>query len=135
MFSDYTLALAALACWGLLVLALSGLSLRGRTPENRTESGLPKRNYAEPSYRAYRAYANAMESSPPFMAGLLACIMLGAAPFWVNGLAAVFILSRIAMAYIHIATENQAARSGAYGIGWLCMLALGLIALISAITG
>ena len=134
-FAAYSHALAAVAGWGLLMVVLSGLSLKGRTPENRAECGLPKRNYAEPSYRTHRAYANAIESSTPFLTGVLVCVLMGASPFWVNLFASVFLVARIAMAYVHIATENQNARSATYGISWVCMIALGVMALIAAFTG
>ena len=104
-FAVYSHALAALAGWGLLTMILSGLSTRGRNADNRAECGLPKRNYAEASYRAHRAYANAMESTTPFLTGTVVCILAGAAPFWVNLFASVFLVARIAMAYVHIAHD------------------------------
>ena len=134
-FAVYSHALAALAGWGLLTMILSGLSTRGRNADNRAECGLPKRNYAEASYRAHRAYANAMESTTPFLTGTVVCILAGAAPFWVNLFASVFLVARIAMAYVHIATENQPARSATYVVSWMCMLVLGGMALVAAFTG
>lgn len=134
-FAAYSHALVALAGWGLLMMILSGLSTRGRRADNRAECGLPKRNYADPSYRAHRAYANAMESTTPFLTGTLVCILAGAAPFWVNLFAALFLVARIAMAYVHIATENQPARSATYVVSWVCMLVLGGLALVAAFTG
>lgn len=134
-FGAYSHAIAALALWGLLMQVLALWSTRGRTPENRTESGLPKRNYAEPSYRAHRAFANAIESTGPFIAGTVAAILAGAAPFWVNLFASVFIVARLAMAYVHIATENQNARSACYVLSWACMIALGIMGLVAAVTG
>lgn len=134
-FAAYSHALAAMAGWSILMMVLSGFSTIGRSPENRAECGLPKRNYADPSYRRTRAFANAIETTGPFIAATVAAILIGASPFWVNLLASLFLVSRIVMAYVHIATENQPARSAAYVIGWLCMVGLAVMAFVTAILG
>ncbi|WP_146588959.1 MAPEG family protein [Puniceibacterium confluentis] len=131
-FVQYSHATASLALWALIILALSGLSLRGRTPENRCGCGKPIRDYANPVYRSERAFQNAIETSGPFIAATLAGILAGAAPFWVNLLASVFVLARIAMAVVHIRTENQPMRSACYGVSWLCVVLLALFALVAA---
>ncbi len=134
-FTAYSHAIAALAIWALMSVVLAGLSTIGRTDEDRCACGKPRRDYANPVYRRERAFANAVEVSGPFIAATLAAILAGAAPFMVNLLASVFIVSRIAMAYVHIRTENQAARSICFMIGWLCMIILALMAARAAIFG
>lgn len=131
-FDAYSHAIASLAIWTLIVTVLAGLSTAGRTPENRCACGKPKRDYSNVVYRRERAFANAVENSGPFIAATLAAILAGAAPFWVNLLASVFIVSRIVMALVHIRTENQPARSAAFVVGWLCMLVLAVMALFAA---
>ncbi|MGB7242156.1 MAG: MAPEG family protein, partial [Sulfitobacter sp.] len=91
----------------------------------------PKRDYADPFYRRDRAYRNALETSPALIGVILAAILAGAAPFWINLLAAIFILSRIAMAYVHIRTENQNLRSMCYGVGWFSIVLTGIFALVA----
>jgi uncharacterized MAPEG superfamily protein len=103
-FAQYTHAIAALALWGLLMVALAMISTRGRTAENRCACGKPKRDYSDPVYRRERAFANAIETSPAFLATTLAAIMAGATPLLVNILASVFLVSRLAMAFVHIRT-------------------------------
>ena len=131
-FEAYSHALAALALWSLLVLALSGLSTRGRTAENRCECGKPKRNYANVVYRTERAFMNAVETSSPFVAATVAAILAGATPIWVNLVASIFLLSRLAMAAVHIGTENQPMRSATYVVGWACIIVLALLAFVTA---
>ncbi len=131
-FAAYSHATASLALWGLLMTVLMLMSTAGRTPENRTESGLVKRNYADPAYRRHRAFANAIETTGPFIAVTVAAILTGANPFWVNLLASVFVVARIVMAVIHIATRNQPARSAAFGVGLLCILGLAGLAVVAA---
>ena len=132
IFEPYAHAIASMAGFSVLMLVLGGLSTRGRTAENRAPSGLVKRDYSDPAYRSGRAFMNAVESGAPFAMALLAAMLTGGSPFWVNVFAAVFLLARIATAYVHIATENQAMRSATWAVGFFCILALGLIGLIGA---
>ena len=131
-FAEYSHAIASLGLWALISLILAGLSTRGRTPENRCDCGKPKRDYANPVYRADRAFMNAIENSGPFIGATTAAILAGATPFWVNLFASVFIVSRVAMALVHIRTENQPARSAMFMIGFVCMVGLALLAVIAA---
>lgn len=132
-FAAYSHAIASLGLWAILSIILAGVSLRGRTPEGRCDCGKPKRDYADPVYRADRAFMNAVENSGPFVAATVAAMLAGAAPFWVNVFASVFLVSRIAMAIVHIGTENQPLRSAMFVIGWVCMIALALMAVVAAI--
>lgn len=134
-FTDYAHAVAALAGWGLLMMVLSLMSTSRLNADNRTTSGLPKREYSDPGYRRFRAYANAVETTGPFLAVTLAAILSGANPFWVNLLASVFLVSRVAMAVIHMFTQSQSARSASYIVGWLCMFGLAVLAIVGAFSG
>ncbi len=132
-FAAYHPALIVVVLWALTMMVLSGLSLRGRTDADLCACGAPKRNYANPVYRAHRAFQNALETSGPFLAATMAAVLTGALPLLVNVLCVVFWLARIAMAVVHIGTENQPMRSLAYGIGWLCTVILALTAIVAAI--
>ena len=134
IFAPYSHALASLGIWAILVSVLAALSTVGRTAEGRCDCGKPKRNYSDPVYRRERAFMNAIEGSGPFIAATLAAILVGASPFWVNIFASVFIVARLAMAYVHIATENQPLRSAAFSVGLLCILCLSIMALVGAFT-
>ncbi|WP_037227041.1 MAPEG family protein [Roseobacter sp. GAI101] len=131
-FAAYSHALASLALWGVMISVLGAFSTRGRSAENRCDCGKPKRNYDDPAYRSERAFMNAVESSGPFIAVTVAAVLLGAAPFWVNVFASVFIVARLAMAFVHIRTTNQPMRSVFFGVGLLCILALAILALGAA---
>jgi uncharacterized MAPEG superfamily protein len=131
-FAPYSHAIASLGLWALLMIVLGMLTTRGRTAENRCECGKPKRDYSNVVYRTDRAHLNAVENSGPFVAATVAAMLAGAAPFWVNVLASVFIVSRIAMAIVHIRSENQNARSATFVVGWACMIGLAVLAVIAA---
>ena len=129
IFAPYAHAIAALALWGLMMIALSMISTRGRTAENRCDCGKPKRDYSDPAYRRERAFANAVETSPAFLATTLAAILAGTSPLLVNIFASAFLLARLAMAFVHIRTENQPLRSACFGFGWLMIIFMALCAL------
>lgn len=133
-FDTYSHAIAALALWSILVMVLAALSTVGRTEQDRSASGKPKRNYANAWYRRERAFANAVESSGPFIAATVAAMLAGAAPFWVNLLASLFILARFFMAIVHIRTENQPLRSAGFTVGLICVAAMAVMALVAAIS-
>lgn len=131
-FDAYSHAIASLAFWGLIMIALSMISTGGKVPKDRAESGLPKRDYSNEAYRRHRAFQNAIETSPAFIATTLAAILAGANPLLVNIFASLFIISRLAMAYVHVKTENQPLRSACFGFGWLMIIFQALAALWAA---
>jgi uncharacterized MAPEG superfamily protein len=132
MFDAYSHAIAAVALWGILMMVLGALSTIGRNADNRSDCGLPKRDYSNVVYRRGRAFGNAIEMSGPFVAGTAAAILAGAAPFWVNVFASLFLVSRIGMAVVHIKTENQPMRSVMFAIGFFCVLILCIMAVRAA---
>lgn len=134
MFAPYAHALAALALFGLLSAVLIPLSMRGRNAEARAECGKPKRNYQNNWYRAERALANAMENTGPFVAAVVAAILVGAAPFWVNLLASVAVSARIAMAVVHTMTTNEPLRSLCFVVSFFATLFLGILAFWGALS-
>jgi len=132
-FAPYSHAIACLALWALMNVVLGMVATRGRTDAGRAPSGKPIRNYSDPVYRADRAHMNAMENSGPFIGAVVAAILAGAAPFWVNVFACVFLVARVAMAFVHIRTENQPMRSLFFVIGMVSILALVVMALRAVI--
>lgn len=131
-FDDYSHAIASLALWGLISLVLGMLSTIGRTAENRSDCGQPRRDYSDVVYRRGRAFANAIEMTGPFVGVTVAAILAGAAPFWVNFGASIFVVSRVVMAFVHIGTENQPLRTAAWMVGWLCVIGLAIMAIFAA---
>jgi len=132
-FSAYSHAIVSLALWSILLIILNFVAVPGKTPENTTASGNPKRDYGNVVYRRGRAQANAMEMSGPFIGATVAAMLAGADPFWVNTLASVFLVSRVAMAVIHIGTQIQPLRSVAWMVGLICVVSLSVMAVAAAI--
>lgn len=133
VLAPYAHAIASLSLWALIMVVLSMLSVKGRTDAHRCDCGQPKRDYDDPVYRRGRAFANAIETSGPFIAATVAAILSGAPAFWVNLLASVFVVARIAMAVVHIRTTNQPARSAFFAVGLFCVIFLGVMAFVAAL--
>ncbi len=134
-FDAYSHALASLALWSLISIALGMLSTIGRNAENTCACGQPKRDYSSIVYRRGRAFGNAIEMSGPFIGATVAAILTGAAPFWVNVFASVFVVSRIVTAVVHIGTQNQPARSVTWMVGWICVIAMAVMAVWTSFVG
>ena len=132
IFDPYSHALASMAGYALLMIVLSAMSVAGRTAENRCECGQPKRNYDDVAYRRNRAFMNAIETAGPFVMALMAAILTGGSAMWVNIFASVFLIARIATAFVHIATVNQMLRSASWFVSVICVIALALIGVLGA---
>ncbi len=132
-FDAYSHALASFGGFALLLIVLSALSTIGRNAENRTASGAVKRDYDDVVYRRGRAFMNAVEAGTPFVAATLGAILVGASPFFVNLLATVFLLARVATAFVHIRTTNQTLRSATWAVGVICVVILAVMTILGAI--
>lgn len=134
-FSEYGHAIVSLAVFAMLGLILSPISAARKADAGVAPGALPAPDYSDPTYRLSRAYMNAMELCGFFTAVTVAAILAGASPFWVNLLASVFLLSRFVMAFVHIrgiGKANLGPRSMIFGLGWVCCLALGVLAIVAA---
>ena len=135
-FAAYSHALAALVIFTLIILALSPFSALAKQKAGLAPGATPQEDYAEKAYRLNRAYLNGCETLPAFLTVTLVAVLAGAAPFWVNLLASVVLVSRIVMILIHLQGSGKphgGLRSVFYVIGWACMAGLALMALVAAI--
>lgn len=120
-------ALAALAAFGLVMSLATGMSkVRLGLPPGSE----PPADYANPAYRWHRAYLNLAETMGYFAAVAVAAMLAGAPAFWVNMLAALFVLSRVLLAVVHVGgvgRPDMSLRSYLYLVGWaLCLGLAGL---------
>ncbi|EDZ45675.1 MAPEG family protein [Leisingera daeponensis] len=131
-FAAYSHALAALVIFTLITLALSPFSALAKQKAGLAPGATPREDYADKAYRLNRAYLNGCETLPAFLTVTLAAILAGAAPFWVNLLASLVLVSRMVMIVIHLRGAGKphgGLRSVFYVIGWACMGGLGLLTL------
>ena len=92
----------------------------------------PSEDYSDPAYRLHRAYQNGAETLPVFATVTIAAILAGASPFWVNLLASLALVTRVAMLVVHlrgIGKPHSGIRSVFYVAGWACMLVTGILAI------
>lgn len=137
-FAAYGHAIVSLAGISLLILLLSPVSAMRKTSTGLAPGAQPEADYANATYRWHRCYANLTETVGVFAAVTVAAILAGASPFWVNLLASVFVLVRIALAFIHIrgiGKPNMSVRSYTYVIGWLICILLAVMAIYEVFKG
>ncbi|SMO50238.1 MAPEG family protein [Ruegeria faecimaris] len=135
VFSDYGHALASVMIFTLVVLFLAPFSAMAKQGKGLAPGATPEQDYSDRAYRLNRAYLNGTETLPAFAAVTIAAILLGVSPFWVNLLASVALVSRLAMLFVHLrglGKPNSGLRSVLYVVAWLCMFVMGIMALVAA---
>ena len=76
--------------------------------------------------RAFGAHQNAFEVTTGFVAGVIIAHNAHATQSWINLLAVVFIVARIAHGALYLA-DKGALRSACFGVGLLCTIGLFVI--------
>ena len=133
-FAAYGHAIVALAGTAIFGLVLSPLSAMRKSAIGLAPGCQPEADYTSAVYRWHRAYSNLAETMGYFAACVLAAILAGASPFWVNLFASIFFISRVALAVVHIkgiGKPDMSVRSYLYVAGWLCCLLLALMAIFA----
>ncbi|MFW8592603.1 MAPEG family protein [Cribrihabitans neustonicus] len=133
-FTAYSHALASLIGFALVVLALSPFSALAKQKRGMAPGATPAEDYSDRAYRLNRAYLNGCETLPAFLAVTVAAMLAGAAPFWVNLLAALVLLTRLAMLAVHLSgagKPHNGMRTMFYVAGWGCMVVLAVLALVA----
>ncbi len=98
----------------------------GSTYDNRRPRAWTER-LAGWRQRAEWAHRNHFEAFPPFAAGVLVASFEHAPAGWTDLLAGVFVASRLAYTVAYCA-DRPLLRSGAWGVGLLCVVGLFLVA-------
>lgn len=135
-FAEYGHAIVALAVFALIGLIMGPVAAARSTAAGYAPGEVPKADYGDATYRLMRAYQNAMEITGMFTAVTLAAILAGSSPWWVNILASVFLISRIAVAAIHVAglgRPNMGPRTIVFLVGWACCVVLGVMAIVAVL--
>ncbi|MCX8951835.1 MULTISPECIES: MAPEG family protein [unclassified Ruegeria] len=135
VFAEYSHAIASVVLFTLVVLFLAPFSALAKQAKGLAPGATPEQDYADKAYRLNRAYLNGTETLPAFVTVITAAILLGVSPFWVNLLASVALVARLAMLVVHlkgIGKPSSGPRTILYVIGWACMVVIGLMALVAA---
>ena len=135
VFAAYGHAIVALAGTALVGMVLNPVSAAKKSAKGVVSGAMPEPDYADPVYRWARTYQNLSEMMGFFVGATLAAILAGASPFWVNLLAALFFLTRLVVAVVHIqgwGRPNSGLRTMIFAIGWLACILLSLLAIVAA---
>lgn len=135
-FAQYGHAIVSLAVFAMVGLLLGPVAAARSTAAGYAPGEVPKANYGDATYRLTRAHQNAVELTGMFTAVTLAAILAGASPWWVNILASVFLISRLAVAVIHIMGIGQPSmgpRTIVFVVGWACCLILAIMAVVAVL--
>jgi len=131
-FAQYGHAIVSMAGMALLTLLFSPLSAIRKTSDGLAPGCQPEADYNSATYRWHRAYSNLTETTGPFGLVVVAAILAGANPLWVNALASAFLVSRVVLAIVHvkgIGKPNMSVRSFTYVFGWIMCIGLAVLAI------
>lgn len=127
-----------IAYWCLLIAALlpylwtSIAKANGTRYDNRDPRGWQARQENPRSQAAYAAHLNAFEAFPAFAAGVLGAQMAGVETSWIVILSVVFVVCRLLHGVFYI-LRKPPLRSLVWAIGFLCVVALLVLAALAAI--
>ncbi len=133
-FAEYGHAMVSLAGVSILGLLLSPLVAIRKMGKGLAAGSTPEGGYGDSAYRLHRAYGNLTENLGFFVAVVVAAILAGVSPFWVNLLASVFLISRIVLLAVHlmgVPPMNVGPRTMVYVVGWGCSLILGVMTIVA----
>jgi uncharacterized MAPEG superfamily protein len=126
MLEPYGSALVAYLVLGIVFLVqifmVDIASIRaGHTPGMAVTGG-----HDDFLFRAVRAHANTNENLAAFLILSLAAMLLGADPWWTNGLVGTFVAARAAHMLMYY-LDLRMARSAAFALGLLCLVGLAIV--------
>ena len=133
-FAEYGHAIVALGGTVIFGLILSPLSALKKSAIGLAPGAVPEADYSSSVYRWHRCYSNLGETVGFFAAAVVAAILAGASPFWVNLAASIFFISRLVQAYVHITGSGKpdmGARSFSYVAGWAMCILLSIMAIVA----
>ncbi|MDJ0626939.1 MAG: MAPEG family protein [Rhodobacter sp.] len=133
VYGHAIVAMAATAVFGLLVNPFTALA---KMNKGQVAGATPSEDYGDRTYRFNRAYLNLTEIMGFFVAATLAAILAGADPSWVNWLASIFFVARIAHFFVHyagIGPMNFGPRTLIFVVGWACCLILAAMAILAVL--
>lgn len=133
-FAEYGHAIFAVAATAIFGLILSPLSALRKQKIGLAPGCEPEADYSSSVYRWHRTYCNLAETMGFFAATVIAAILAGASPFWVNLFASIFFISRLVLAFVHIQGIGKAhtgVRSFTYVAGWAMCILLAVMAIVA----
>jgi len=133
----YKLAFMALCMVALITLIQNVLTAPLAFVSEEQVPGMPLRfDHSKLSFRVLRTYSNSAEGLPAFGFSVLIGIVAGASAFWVNTLAIVFLMSRLAFWAIYYSGVGKVAggpRTMSFVVGLVSNTMLVIFALVAIV--
>jgi uncharacterized MAPEG superfamily protein len=114
---------------GLLPVLTVSVAKFGRSDFDNSEPRAWMEKQTGRRRRADSAHQNHFEAFPFFACAVIVAHLLAAPALVVNALAGLFIIVRIAYTLFYLA-DKPSLRSNAWGIGYLCVIGIFLVALV-----
>ena len=136
-FLVYSHAILSIALWIVVVQLLSAWTGGAKAGAGITPGGVPQpEDYGNKTYRIHRAYENSVANLGVLTSAVVIAMVAGAAPFWVNLLASVAVVARLAMVVVHIqgiGKPTQGLRTFIFVFHWALILALAVMAAVAVL--
>ena len=126
---------------GLMVLVLMQMAFSPLTGLAKGKAGIapgaePAADYASPTYRMHRLYANSAENLAPIAVAVFAAMAAGVSATFVGLMVWLHVAARIAYAVVlfqGIGKPHSGLRSICYVLGWLAVVVLAATVLMKVI--
>jgi len=130
----------ALLCLMVLVLAVSAQSFISTFVNLLKREGTPGKivegDHDQSHWRIYRCHQNSVENFGPFAATVLAAILSGASAGWINVLAIVHVIARLAHWFVYsqgIGPLAMGPRTISYVVGFVANVVMALVVLFAVL--
>lgn len=135
--TGYEPAIGSLVALSLIVLLQSFLGAYFAFVKEPGLPGVPLQgDHSKLGFRAVRTYQNSVENLPAFAVAVIVGALVGASVFWVNLLAILHVVMRVAFWAVYYSGIGKPAggpRSIVYVIGWAINIVLGVIVLFAVL--
>lgn len=107
-FAAYGHAIASVVIWAVMAQILNAATGIRKGAANLAPGDTHKADYENAAYRLDRAYMNTVETLAFYAAIVVAAVLAGANPFWINLLATWALVLRIAANVVYLRGIGQA---------------------------
>ncbi len=132
--ASYSWALIALLVFVLITLLQSALVGAKKAEAKLPAGSQPGSDYGDALYRFNRSHQNAVENASLITIALVACILAGVYPWWVNLLMVLFLVFRLIHSITlaqNIGAEVRGPRTFAYVASWAVNVVLAIMAIVA----
>ena len=139
-YAEYVYGIASFVILTLTVLYVLLFLGRSRRIKGVAPGSMPKQDYSDKAYRLNWVYLNCIETLPAFLTVIIAAILRGVSPFWMNLLTTIVVVARLETLVIGvdvvymrgIGQSNGGLCSILFVVGCTGTIAMGVMTLAAA---